>query len=146
MKRRRMFDALDIIFKILCTSLIGVIVAFGTYFLDYCFWREEGEFKGSIFKGYLPWLAKRLVKFYERAKYDLIIKLDQDKDSRFISIAENYFLYKPLGGCAVCMNVWLALIVWAVLCLLSSFEWYYIFPHVLTSSVVIRKLTGATYQ
>ena len=126
---------------------MGLICALGSYFLDYCFWPN------SIFKNYLPWLSRKVVKHYNITEFELISKLPKEsQEQQFIDTASNYFIYKPLGGCAVCMNVYLAFISYFVIYALTWFligepllEWYYFIPYVLTSSAFLRKLVKATY-
>lgn len=119
---------------------MGLICALLSYFIDYCFW------PGSIFKNYLPWLSRKIVKLYNKAEYDLISKLPKESaEQAFLDAAPEYFLYKPLGGCAVCMNIYIAAIVYIPICLYSPLAWYYFFPFILTSSAFLRKLVKATY-
>jgi hypothetical protein len=59
---------------------LSIVSALATFFLEFCF-RE-----GNIFAGWIRFLNRY---FYENEKNPF------------------RFLYKPLGGCALCMNIWL---------------------------------------
>lgn len=135
-----LFSTLEIIFKVILAGLLGSVCALFTYFLDYCFW------DGSIFENYLPWLAKKIVKAFDPKAFDLISKLPLDaQKNEFLNHAPEFFIYKPLGGCAVCMNVYIAAISYALMSFLSSLEWYYFPVYILVSSAVLRKFVKATY-
>lgn len=135
-----LFYFLDIISKIIAAALAGMICGLFSYFLDYCFW------PGSIFKGYLPWLAKRVISAHNKSELELILKLPKEsQENELINAAQKYFIFKPLGGCAVCSNIYIAAASYAVICYFSPFEWFYLFPYMLASSALLRKLVGATY-
>lgn len=130
----------DLIVKLVLSALGGLILAYGSYFLDFCFW------KGNIFGNYLPWLAKKFVKRYEPDYYKVIKDVKNSSlDDELIERAQKYFWFKPLGGCVVCMHVWLAMISWTVICIYFQLEWYLFFAYLLPGSARLRKLVGATY-
>jgi len=62
--------------------LLAVVSSLASFFLEFCF-RE-----GNIFDFWIKFLNRY---FYENEK-NLLLK----------------FLYKPLGGCALCFNIWLS--------------------------------------
>lgn len=125
----------EVIFKLILAGMAGMVCGLFSYLLDYCFW------KGNIFEGYLPWLAKVMVRRFKPDRYELV----HGHEDLLIQEAESIGLYKLLGGCSVCLNVWIAMISWTVICALSFFEWYYCFPYIVYSSWMIRKQVKATY-
>lgn len=75
------------------TLELAFISALLSLFLDFCF-RE-----GNIFEGWLDFLADlHLPEDVEAA--------DIDREDRFKMV--DWFWFKPLGGCVVCMNVWIS--------------------------------------
>lgn len=135
-----LFYYCEIFLKIIIAAQIGALCGLFSYFLDYCFW------PGSIFKGYLPWLAKTVIGMHNKAELALILKLPKEaQENELINAAQKYFIYKPLGGCAVCANIYIAAGSFAIISFLSFFEWYYIFPYMLVSSAILRRLVGAVY-
>lgn len=84
--------------QIFSTSIVelAVIAALISLFLDFTF-RE-----GNIFAGWLDFLA------------DLHIPadaMDLEREDRFELV--EWFWFKPLGGCVVCMNVWISFAICA---------------------------------
>lgn len=130
----------EIIAKLILSALMGMTCSLFSYFLDYCFW------PGSIFKNYIPWLSRTLVKKYRPKEFELISKLPKENQNQeFENVAPEIWFFKPLGGCAVCMNVYIAVISYALICLISGIEWYYSIPYIFVSSAFLRKLVKATY-
>lgn len=75
---------------------LAVISALLSMFLDFTF-RE-----GNIFEGWLDFLADlHLPEDVEQA--------DIEREDRFKMV--DWFWFKPLGGCVVCMNVWISFIL-----------------------------------
>jgi hypothetical protein len=135
-----LFQAADIITKLILSSIMGIVCALFSYFLDFCFW------PGSIFKKWLPWLSKTLIKKYRKAEFELISKLPtQSQEQAFIDAAGEIFIFKPLGGCAVCMNIYIAFISYIFIWLFLGLEWPYFFAYAFTSSAFLRKLVKAIY-
>lgn len=130
---------------LLLSGLMGGVCGLFSYLLDYCFW------KGNIFQWYLPWLAGVAVKKYKPGAFRSIMNMKDCAGpssgwrDALISEAEGVAMYKLLGGCAVCLNVHIAVYSWVGFCLITPMAWYYGFPYVLVSSLVIRKLVGAVY-
>lgn len=136
-----LFTALEILFGFIVSISAGLICGLGTYFLDFCFW------EGNIFKNYLPWLARTIVKRHNKKMYDTIIKMPKSAQvAEFENEAVNWFWYKPLGGCSVCMHVWISMITWTLICIFFPIQWYFFFPYMLSGSWILRKLVGAVYQ
>lgn len=132
----------EVLMKICLASVLGIFCGLLSYFLDYCFW------KGNIFQWYLPWLASRMVKKKNRLLWQRINELSGYTGSwrdEIVAAAEGYPWFKVLGGCSVCLNVWIGLWTWAAICWFSPLELYYGFFYVLVSSWMIRKLVGAVY-
>lgn len=128
-----MWTIFEAIVLLILSSGMGVVCGLTSYFLDYTFW------PGSINQWYLPWLAKWVLR--DEANIDVLIKLGPDS---YMPFAEKKFWFKILGGCAVCFNIWLALISWTIICLWpgSIFTWYYGFAYIMVSSAVIRNRMG----
>jgi hypothetical protein len=128
---------------ILLAGLMGIICGLSSYFLDYCFW------PGSIFKNYLPWLAMCILKKRDQKVYDQLVAqrayggIHAKWQEQAVDQAQNYWQFKILGGCAVCFNIWIAILSWTVICLFSFLPWYYGFAYVTVSSWLIRKLMKA---
>lgn len=87
--------------QIFNTSIIelAVISALLSMFLDFTF-RE-----GNIFEGWLDFLADL------HLPEDVKEALDNDREERFKMV--DWFWFKPLGGCVICMNVWISFAICA---------------------------------
>lgn len=83
-----MFSGYDTIIEIAAFS------ALLSLFLEFCF-RE-----GNIFQQWLPFIAERYLK---RKGIDSTDLPREDK----LELASDWFWFKPLGYCVVCMNVWI---------------------------------------
>lgn len=124
----------NIILTISFVAVLGAINSLLSYFLDFCFWEH------SIFGKWLPWLAAINLKIFEPKKWiELQLTKDiQGQDSRLIDAAQNMPFYKVLGGCVICMNVWLGFISFVCLHVGLELAWWYAFPYVLFSSYLLR--------
>lgn len=131
-----LLNTFEILGYIILSGVMGMVCGLFSYFLDYCFW------PGSIFKWYLPWLAKVVISLRHK---DLFAAVSEMKPEDLTTMAESYWQYKILGGCAVCFNIWVAFISWALICSFSFLPWYCVFPYVMMSSWLIRKLVKAEY-
>lgn len=123
---------LYILLQLVTVGLLGIVNALCTYFLDYTFW------KGAIFQKWLPFMSRTLLKIHGKA-----IPKDDDtaKDE-----ASTYFLYKVLGGCPVCTNIWMGFVAWTIISLSTNlFPIYFAIPFLMISNAFLRKLVGATY-
>ncbi len=115
---------------------LSIINAHGSFFLDYCFW------EGSIFQRWLPWLAKKILYKKNRKKYNEILLIKpEERDTYFIQASQNYFLYKILGGCIVCSNVWLAILTFIPIYICLPVQLWHIFPYIFVSSRTTRKIS-----
>lgn len=74
---------------------LAVISALLSMFLDFCF-RED-----NIFEGWLEFLYEQSVPGKVRE-----CLASEDREDRFKHIT--WFWFKPLGGCVICMNVWIS--------------------------------------
>ena len=90
--------------------LFGFIAALLTFFLDFCF-RE-----GNIFAFWIRFLNKY---FYKNPKNPF------------------RFLYKPLGGCSLCMNQWVSIKVFIIAFFAVDLPLYWIFLVGLTSHLIL---------
>lgn len=79
---------------------IAAISALISMFLEFTF-RE-----GNIFSDWLDFLADL------HLPVDVKEALNNDRDDRFNMV--DWFWFKPLGGCVVCMNVWISFILCVV--------------------------------
>lgn len=129
-----------VLLKIATVMVMGSILGLFSYLLDYCFWSD------SIFEKYLPWLAETMLKrrFPEQLEEVKLLNVEH-QETHLLDRASKLFFYKIMGGCIVCTNVWLGFISWIMIEIVSnyygtSFNWFYSFPYILTSSTVLRKL------
>jgi hypothetical protein len=116
-----------------------VVNACASWFLDFCF--EEG----NIFGGYRTWLAKVLLG--KRAHIPNLRKGTPAYNEELQNIAfEHSFLYKPLGGCVVCFNIWLSVPVYIMCMWLFKVDFSIIshfclwFIYAVISNSILRKL------
>lgn len=77
--------------------VIAVFTALLSLFLEFCFR------PGNIFQGWLKFWADRWLK--KKELYDKEMSLDD----RYELV--DWWYFKPLGYCVVCMNVWIIAIV-----------------------------------
>lgn len=136
------FEAGYVLVMIGLGSVMGWLCGMFSYLLDYCFWA------GNIFSGYLPWLADHLVRRRDPktwADIRVMAAYSGSWHEEMTAAAGGYGWYKVLGGCAVCLNVHIAMWSWVVIAIFTPMEWYYGFPYVLMSSYTIRRLVGAVY-
>lgn len=132
----------EVLWQIVLCAFLGTYAALLSYFLDYCF------YPGSIFKGYLPWLAKKvLLKNDAKEWYRITGKYESDPyelNNQVVKVCEEraYFWFKILGGCAICFNVWICFASWTLLCAITFLPWYMGLPYLLTSSFVLRRIMG----
>jgi hypothetical protein len=134
---------------IILTAATGAVNALLGYFLDYCF------YKGSIFGGYLPRVAAMCLKVWGSESDKIQVKIFKTAGKRcgreaaadhLCELAQDMPLYKLLGGCVICFNVWLSVFTYSVIyasVLIGSnyyLPWYYVFVHVVVSSFVLRRI------
>ena len=102
-----LFYYLHIIITIVLVALLGVGCGAFSYFLDYCFW------PGSVFKAYLPFVARIVLPKSECNEVKLLAP--ELRPEEYVRRAENYMLFKLLGGCMYCFNVWITFASFALL-------------------------------
>jgi len=90
--------------------LIGLIAALLSFLLDFCF-RE-----GNIFAFWIRFLNKY---FYKNKKNPFS------------------FLYKPLGACTICMNIYVANFVFLFYWFFWPISWIWFFPAMLASHFIL---------
>lgn len=127
---------LKMLLIILSTSVLGMIAGGFSYFLDYCF------YDGSIFSGYLPWLARIVLRLHGKNAPHRDNMMPKDAyDNYCIDHASRFAFYKIFGGCVMCSNVWLCFVSFAILNLtILHFNWLYLFPYVISAHILLRKL------
>lgn len=131
---------IQIVITITAISAFGFILALFSYFLDFCF------YKGNIFGFWLPFLAKMITMKKYPLKYcqieDMIISEDQKK-SKYIHLVEDDQspLYKMLGGCVICLNVWIGFITFPFIAVPLGISLWYYPVYILSASFFLRKIT-----
>lgn len=140
-------EILDILHIIVCigaTALMGLINALFSYLLDYCFWR------GSIFGNWQPFVATLLASYFYREDFDKILKEPEAAhDESFVELMEvkKCLIYKLLGGCIICMNVWFGMLSWFIIWRTTGlFHPAYGLVYVLVGNAFLRRLTGIVYK
>lgn len=121
---------------LIIVSLYGLLLALFSYLLDFCFWR------GNVFQFYLPLLAKVIAKQINPVKCENAL-LIQDKEKRtdaLFDIVEGNGLFKMLGGCIVCLNIWIGFATFPFIHALAGHSYWYMIPYVLTASFFLRKI------
>ncbi len=135
-----MLSICEAILLLFLSGGMGMVCALFSYFLDYSFW------PGSIFKFYLPWLARNVLYYDDVKKHSQLIMIatlhPETYNQQLIDTAQDKFWFKILGGCSICFNIWIALISWVIISSFTFFPWYYAFPYILVSSRYLRKLQG----
>jgi hypothetical protein len=124
-------ELINIILWLITASISGTMLGLFSYFLDYCFW------PGSIFKSYLPWLAKIMLR--NRSDYHSIKNLPHQN---LIDLASDIPQFKLLGGCSVCFNVHLSWISFLAIYLTTPVPLWCYLPYLVVSSFIIRKANG----
>lgn len=81
--------------------------------------------EGHIFAGYYRWL-ERVTSMY-------------NKKGKKIG---HYAIFKPLGGCPVCMNVWVCFFSFIFVVFKFELDWWWVLPYVFMGSflfLIIKK-------
>jgi hypothetical protein len=125
-----------ILLQTLIVSLFSLCLALFSYFLDFCFWRH------NVFGFWLPFLAKSIVKRKNKLKYDYILKLDnsETQTEMFLDNAATEPLYKVLGGCSICLNIWIGFASYPVILLMTGFSWWFMILYLFLASFILRKI------
>lgn len=133
---------LNLILTVSAAMLTGVASGFLSFLVDYTLW------PGQIFAGYLPKLAKFLLK---RLRPGLLSDLaqrsyvgawtEEQREAAYIEAAgKSVAIFKVLGGCALCTGVWLSLITFVPIALFLPISPFAGIVHVVASHAVLRLL------
>lgn len=99
---------------------------------------------GMIGHFYINRLARYFSQKYNK-EFELIER-GQDKQIRFEEhfnfCIQNILIFKPLGGCMQCANVWHSIVISALVLLFifPFMEWYWVFVIIFESSFYLRYL------
>lgn len=140
---------MELLILILLTTTVVLILALCnslmSYFLDYCF------YENAIFGWWLPFLASKIVHLWHRDELASLEPVKNNKDlyeKRLIQIADSNFLFKILGGCIICSNVWQCItcftIMWGVLFYhnyVNGWSWLLLLPYIFISNFFVRKIS-----
>lgn len=133
-------DALTLVMTIVPTitvsSILGLFLALFSYFLDFCFWR------GNVFSFWLPFVASNIVKRKNPLKYQYISKVSDKKERQglFIDEVGENGLFKVLGGCSICLNIWIGFVTFPFINLLLDISYWYMIVYLLSASFILRKI------
>jgi hypothetical protein len=125
---------------------MGIINALFSYLVDFTFWQ------GSIFDGWLPFVEKNICRFLAPEEFKKIMQEPAPtRASSFETVVHGNSLfakyYKILGGCIVCVNVWLGMLSWFIIChYIELFEAAYGFVYILVGNAFLRKVTGVVHN
>ena len=122
---------------ILFAMFLGFLNSLLSYFLDYCF------YKGSIFGGWLPFLAKINLILFKPGTYRGLKCSSKNPhyDDKLCEEALDCFFYKVLGGCIVCTNIWLGAFTFSLIWAFLPISYWLIIPYLLFSSFSLRKIS-----
>lgn len=125
-----------ILLQALIVSIFSLCLALLSYFLDFCFWRH------NIFGFWLPFIAKSIVKRKNKVKYDYILSQpsEETQTEMFLDNAAIEPLYKVLGGCSICLNIWIGFITFPIIVLVTGFSWWFMILYLLLASFILRKI------
>lgn len=125
-----------ILLQALIVSVFSLCLALLSYLLDFCFWRH------NVFGFWLPFLAKSIVKRKNKLKYDYILKLEnsETQTEMFLDNAATEPLYKVLGGCSICLNIWLGFIAYPIIVAITGLSWWFMILFLLLASFILRKI------
>lgn len=128
--------SMTIIAMILLACTLGAINALFSYFLDFCFW------EGNIFGFWQPFIAKICLRFKNPEKLKALqsAKDNPEYENMLIAAAGKIFLFKVLGGCAPCTNIWIGFISFFFINPFIGLGWVYAIPYLLFSSYILRKI------
>lgn len=124
---------------LLIVTILSIACGSLSMLLSFCFE------KGNIFDFWLPFVARTL-------SYNSSSELEKEiEDCNNINCInyvlteyayKNIPLYKPLGGCVICMNVWLTLIAFTLLTLMFPINLFYVFLSVPLSHATVSFLAN----
>lgn len=121
--------------KITLSCIFGATLALFSYFIDFCFWDK------NIFGFWLPFVAKSIVKRKDKLKYQYILTSQKEqRDNLFIESAMTEPLYKVLGGCSICLNIWIGFFTFPFIAYFTGFSYWFMIPYLLSASFILRKI------
>lgn len=128
--------AMNLVPTITVISLFGLFLALFSYFLDFCFWR------GNVFGFWLPFVAKAIVKRKNPLKYQYICNVSNKKEQEALFIDEvgEHPLFKVLGGCSICLNIWIGFATFPFISYLLDISYFYMIVYLLSASFILRKI------
>lgn len=128
--------AMELVPTITVISLFGLFLALFSYFLDFCFWR------GNVFSFWLPFVASNIVKRKNPLKYQYISKVSDKKERQglFIDEVGENGLFKVLGGCSICLNIWIGFVTFPFINILLDISYWYMIVYLLSASFILRKI------
>lgn len=133
-------DAMTLVMQILplitVVSILGAVLALFSYFIDFCLW------KGNIFGFWLPFLAKMICKKFFKLKYEygLMMTDKEQRDQFYIDTVGDHGLFKVLGGCAICLNIWFGFVSIPFIFIGLDIPFYYAIVYLMFSSFILRKI------
>lgn len=128
--------AMELVPTITVISLFGLFLALFSYFLDFCFWR------GNVFSFWLPFVASNIVKRKNPLKYQYISKVSDKKERQglFVDEVGENGLFKVLGGCSICLNIWIGFVTFPFINILLDISYWYMIVYLLSASFILRKI------
>lgn len=128
--------AMELVPTITVISILGLFLALFSYFLDFCFWR------GNIFSFWLPFVARNIVKRKNYNKYEYISKISDKKqqDELFIDEVTSEPIFKILGGCSICLNIWIGFVTFPFINYFLDISYFYMIVYLLSASFILRKI------
>lgn len=125
----------------ICKAIAVLMFSFGVSYLSLFFDMiiQPGMIAHFYLRGLARWFGK------DNKEFCLIEKLPDETlkfEQHFEYAIKNKPLFKPLGGCILCANVWHSILISVPILFLVSniFEWWWIFPEIFVSSFYLRFL------
>lgn len=128
------FAMIDILITIVLVTAFGGLLALFSHLIDYCLW------PGSIFGRWQPLLASWLISNADMR--EVLMLLPKDREDEMINRVQSNFVFKILGGCIICTNIWIGMISWIFINIIGDFGWWYGIVYVLTGSFILRKIVN----
>lgn len=122
---------------------VALLSALLSLFLDFTF-RAKNIFEKWLDFWADRWLEKHkpiVLKFVEGKTDEDIVIATEGKDETVREYKHervDWFWFKPLGGCVVCMNVWISFVLCAIWLVFGCLAWWGVLPVVLLSNFVVR--------
>lgn len=125
-----------LLLEALTVSIFAFCLSLFSYFLDFCFWRH------NVFGFWLPFLAKSIVRRKNKLKYDYILKQPNEdtQTEMFLDIAATEPLYKVLGGCSICLNIWIGFATFPIIVVFTGLSWWFMILYLFLASFILRKI------